>query len=222
MEEGERSDSRDGGGGRVAFRSCVSVVEEKVDGEGRKTTSFDVQHKPVDETTPKFERKQVRKATGYQKRTPQLALDEEEEDDDEEEIASATTTARSSTPTGAQSDKEEGGPFTDGHEEVTRRSSMKHEDKHKLSGWCCGLCPGTVDAGEAIYTSVGLPLRRQSSVGIGKVEEIDDAEGDKHWHDEPRHETRWQRIRNRIPTGNPKLMKATSSELLQIIDVDVQ
>lgn len=204
---------------RVAFRSSVSIVSSD------NRTSFDVEHRSVD--SPKFERKQVRKSTGHPGKNFVLSDDESEEDESEhdEVVSSATTTARSTTPVCALSDGEACGEkkrSKDGKRGSRERSSVNSVDRSEVggeisNGGMCGCCPcqGDVDSHEVIYEGT---VRRESSVGIGNIVEIQDKDSDSNWHDRPRHEDRWQRIRSRVPTGNPKLMKASSEELMDLLD----
>jgi len=61
--------------------------------------------------------------------------------------------------------------------------------------------------------------KRSSSVGFSfeKAREIEDAASDPHWHDRNRHEKRFSRIRNRVPTGHPTIMKTASDDLHDLL-----
>eukprot|EP00923_Selenidium_pygospionis_P047571 GHVN01082154.1.p1 GENE.GHVN01082154.1~~GHVN01082154.1.p1 ORF type:complete len:357 (+),score=59.67 GHVN01082154.1:697-1767(+) len=61
---------------------------------------------------------------------------------------------------------------------------------------------------------------RAGSVGFSNeaTKEIQDQEADPNWADETRHEKRFSRIRNRVPTGHPTIMKAASDELSGLLE----
>jgi len=61
--------------------------------------------------------------------------------------------------------------------------------------------------------------KRSSSVGFSfdKTAEIEDGAADPHWHDKNRHEKRFSRIRNRVPTGHPTIMKTASDDLADLL-----
>eukprot|EP01068_Selenidium_serpulae_P006287 Selendium_serpulae@DN4334_c1_g1_i1.p1 len=63
-------------------------------------------------------------------------------------------------------------------------------------------------------------LKRSGSVGFSfdRTEEIQDQEADPNWSDKTRHMERFSRIRNRVPTGHPTIMKAASDELSGLLE----
>ncbi|KFG28672.1 hypothetical protein TGMAS_311480 [Toxoplasma gondii MAS] len=181
------------GRGKVEFRSSVSMIASEPDHDDGSVVS----HQPI---KPDFSRKKVRKATGYAK----FNFDKEKDDDDQGDVS----TSASPLP---KSNKSTPDPFEKRESHVSEKSGGQQQSR---TSFLCGLCSHVVDEPEVQV------LRRESSVSMGVVQEINDPEGDSHWHDRDRHSGRFDRIRKRVPTGHASLMKRSSDDLLELLEQD--
>ncbi|CBZ55112.1 conserved hypothetical protein [Neospora caninum Liverpool] len=183
------------GRGKVEFRSSVSMIVNEPDRDDTPVVS----HQPI---KPDFSRKKVRKATGYAK----FNFEKEKDDDERNDVS----TSASPVP---KSNKSTPDNFEKRESQMSEKSSGQQAQGSRMS-FLCGLCSNVTDEPEVHV------LRRESSVSMGVVQEIDDPEGDSHWHDRDRHSGRFNRIRKRVPTGHASLMKRSSDDLLELLEQD--
>ncbi|PFH34141.1 hypothetical protein BESB_072930 [Besnoitia besnoiti] len=183
------------GRGKVEFRSSVSMISCKAGQEEAPSVS----HVPV---KADFSRKKVRKATGYAK----FNFEKEKDEDDQDDASTSASSQAKSNKTTPENEKRD--------LQSTPKSSAGHPEGGSRSPFLCRLCTGVDDEPEVHV------LRRESSVSMGVVQEINDPEGDTHWHDSERHSGRFNRIRKRVPTGHASLMKRSSDDLLELLEQD--
>lgn len=196
--------------------SVVHHADEVTNGGIR----FDVSDEPLKVT---YERKNVRKATGYAKFNFKDIEDNDESDSDGGPISTSPTRS-SSVSTAVPCTPPVVPPSGSTNNDLPRCSSeLAERDKKSPSSQgflCFGTC-GHTDKDEIVCegSNRNYPLRRGSSVGIGNVVDIEDEDADMNWHDHQRHDDRFKRIRNRRPTGHPSALKL-SEELIKQLKVE--
>lgn len=177
---------------RVGFKTTTAVISEgKVEEEALKVAEF--------------RRKKQRNPTGYQKfHFKDLGL---EESDFESEghrsragsvpgISTDGGSTRGSVSLGA------GGPLTS---RSVSSGAEEHEDLEEVEGG--GRPPLLEQRGSSVVFSFDK-----------EREVIEDEVADPEWDEKQRHQRRFSRIRNRVPTGHPCLMRGATDELAGIVN----
>ncbi|KAF8822869.1 hypothetical protein IE077_002282 [Cardiosporidium cionae] len=173
---------------RVAFRRAVSVVETQEEGEMDMAKKI---HKDIKSEIQ--ERRLARHQTGYNAFTYKETLEKEIEDY-EKEWQETVDSKTSSLTSGRQ---------------------VQDSSCFNLMGILC--CNDNNSWNTEDNTEIPL-MRRQSSVSLGSVQEIQDQCSDNNWSEAERHQQRFKRIRNRKPTGHSSLMKTNSQELIKELE----